>query len=215
MRHFVLLFALLSLFACAKKARPRAPQTPAASVARAGDRQRGLASWYGEPYHGRAAANGEIYDMHRLTAAHRTLPFDTLARVTHERSHRSVDVRIIDRGPFIDGRIIDLSREAARRIGLLEEGVAPVELTVLALPAARFAVQAGAFREAERALRRRDELARLYPDVRVLAPDRSSDLHRVVLGAFPRREDAAALARELAAREHDSRAAHVIEFGSP
>src|SRR3979411_1239614 len=72
----------------------------------------GLASWYGNPYHGRAAANGEIYDMEKFTAAHRTLPFGTWVRVTCLGNGKTVDVRIIDRGPFIDGRIIDLSHVA-------------------------------------------------------------------------------------------------------
>ena len=82
-------------------------------------RETGIASWYGIPYHGRRAANGEIYDMNQLTAAHRTLPFGTMVRVTSETNGKSVTVRITDRGPFIDGRIIDLSREAAKRIDML------------------------------------------------------------------------------------------------
>ena len=76
----------------------------------------GIASWYGYPYHGRRAANGEIYDMEKLTAAHRTLPFGTWVRVTNLTNSKTVDVRITDRGPFIDGRIIDLSKAAAREI---------------------------------------------------------------------------------------------------
>jgi rare lipoprotein A len=93
--------------------------------------ERGIASWYGEPYHGRRTASGEIYDMHRLTAAHRTLPFDTRVRVTRRDTGRHVEVRINDRGPFIEGRIIDLSYAAAKRIGLDVDGVAPVELQIL------------------------------------------------------------------------------------
>src|SRR6267142_5825767 len=86
----------------------------------------GLASWYGHPYHGRAAANGEIYDMEKLTAAHRTLPFGTWVRVTNLTNDKSVEVRIIDRGPFVGGRIIDLSHAAAEVIDLVGSGIARV-----------------------------------------------------------------------------------------
>ncbi len=93
--------------------------------------EKGLASWYGHPYHGRRTACGEIYDMHRLTAAHPSLPFQTRVRVRRRDTGAAVDVRINDRGPFVKGRIIDLSYEAARRIGLDVDGVAPVTVEVL------------------------------------------------------------------------------------
>jgi rare lipoprotein A len=96
-----------------------------------GDVERGIASWYGHPYHGRTTASGETYDMHRLTAAHRTLAFDTVVRVTRRDTGASVEVRINDRGPFIEGRIIDLSYAAAQHIGLDVDGVAPVEVKIL------------------------------------------------------------------------------------
>jgi rare lipoprotein A len=94
--------------------------------------EKGEASWYGHPYHGRRTASGERYDMHQLTAAHRTLPFETSVMVTRRDNGRSVEVRINDRGPFIKGRVIDLSYAAARRIGLDVDGVAPVSVEVLA-----------------------------------------------------------------------------------
>jgi rare lipoprotein A len=90
-----------------------------------------VASWYGHPYHGRRTSNGEIYDMDLLTAAHRTWPFHTLVRVTHLGNGRSVLVRINDRGPFVEGREIDLSRAAANRLGMLDEGTARVQLEIL------------------------------------------------------------------------------------
>jgi rare lipoprotein A len=93
--------------------------------------EKGIASWYGEPYHGRRTASGEVYDMHRLTAAHRTLAFGTVVRVTRRDTKEWVEVRINDRGPFIKGRIIDLSFEAAKRIGLDIDGVAPVKVEIL------------------------------------------------------------------------------------
>lgn len=91
--------------------------------------ERGLASWYGERHHGRRTASGETFDMHALTAAHRTLPFGTRVRVRNPATGDSVVVRINDRGPFKQGRVIDLSRAAAERIGLIRAGVAPVEIT--------------------------------------------------------------------------------------
>jgi rare lipoprotein A len=93
--------------------------------------EKGEASWYGHPYHGRRTASGERYDMHQLTAAHRTLPFDTWVVVTRRDNGRSVEVRVNDRGPFIRGRVIDLSFAAARRIGLDVDGVAPVSVEVV------------------------------------------------------------------------------------
>lgn len=85
-----------------------------------------VASWYGPKYHGRATASGEIFDMNRSTAAHKTLPFGTRLRVTYPKTRRTVEVTINDRGPFIRGRDLDLSYGAAESIGLLDEGVARV-----------------------------------------------------------------------------------------
>lgn len=97
----------------------------------AGWTETGDASWYGNPYHGRQTASGEVYNMHDLTAAHRSLPFGTRVRVTRRDTGADVVVRINDRGPFIKGRIIDLSFAAAKKIGLDRDGVAPVKLKVL------------------------------------------------------------------------------------
>lgn len=91
----------------------------------------GMASWYGPGFHGNRTANGEVYNQNRLTAAHKSLPFGTKVRVTNTRNGRSVVVRINDRGPFIGGRIIDLSAAAARRVGVMQSGVAPVRIEIL------------------------------------------------------------------------------------
>ena len=91
----------------------------------------GIASWYGGKFQGRLTANGEVFDTNELTAAHRTLPFDTVVRVTSVTTERSVEVRINDRGPFVDNRVIDLSRAAASRIGLTATGIAPVKLEIV------------------------------------------------------------------------------------
>jgi len=91
----------------------------------------GIAAWYGHPHHGRRAASGEIYDMHRLTAAHRTLPFHTIVRVHNKSNGRQVEVRINDRGPADTRRIIDLSYAAAKALDMLRAGLAPVRLHIV------------------------------------------------------------------------------------
>ena len=120
-----------------------------------GARQRGIASWYGHPYHGRATASGEIYDMERDTAAHRQFIFGTWLRVDNLDNGKRTEVRVNDRGPFVRGRVIDLSQSAARRIEMIGPGTARVRLTVIAAPRAslaahskRWSVQVGSFREA-------------------------------------------------------------------
>src|SRR5271165_6580592 len=120
--RFNLLWLSLFLSACGKKKartarRPPGPR-PSPGQAVVGSVETGVASWYGHPYHGRPAADGEIYDMEKLVAAHRTLPFNTWVRVTNLTNGKTVDVRITDRGPFIDGRVIDLSHAAARAIDM-------------------------------------------------------------------------------------------------
>jgi rare lipoprotein A len=107
---------------------PKPPQQIASSV-RA--RLSGMASWYGPGFHGNRTASGEVYNQHALTAAHRSLPFGTRVRVTNTRTGRSVVVRITDRGPFIGGRVLDLSAAAARMLGVVQAGIAPVQLEVL------------------------------------------------------------------------------------
>ncbi len=93
-----------------------------------------MASWYGLPFHGRKASNGEIFDMNQLVAAHRTLPFNSIVRVTNLNNGLQVDVRIIDRGPFVEGRVIDLSQAAARAIQMIGTGVAPVRIELVTAP---------------------------------------------------------------------------------
>ena len=94
----------------------------------------GLASWYGELHHGQRTASGEIFDMTRMTAAHRTLPLGTQLQVVNLQNGRVVRVRVNDRGPYVDGRILDLSREAARALDLEHGGLAMVKLEVIAVP---------------------------------------------------------------------------------
>ncbi len=96
--------------------------------------QVGIASWYGEPFHGRRTSSGEIYDMHKLTAAHLTLPLGTIVLVTNLETGKSVVVRINDCGPYVEGRIIDLSFAAAEKLGMVRKGLAKVGLKVLQYP---------------------------------------------------------------------------------
>lgn len=128
-------FALLVPSACRKKRKiartPHAP-VPTGPRPKIGWTETGVASWYGIPYHGRQAANGEIYDMNQLTAAHRTLPFGAIVKVTSATTSESVTVRITDRGPFVGDRIIDLSRQAARQIDMIGPGIMKVRLQVIA-----------------------------------------------------------------------------------
>jgi rare lipoprotein A len=97
----------------------------------------GLASWYGEERDGNLTANGEVFDMNGLTAAHRALPMGTKVKVTNVKNRRSATLRINDRGPGIDGRLIDVSMAAARGLGFLNSGLAPVQVEVVSLPKPR------------------------------------------------------------------------------
>ena len=206
----LLTVGLLGLGACA-----RAVITAPAIPPMVGAEQSGLASWYGHPYHGRRTASGEVYDMRDLTAAHRTLPLGTRLMVTNVESGQAVDVRVNDRGPFVEGRILDLSYGAASLLGAEGPGVIPVRLRIMALPSTArsagssstpltggFSVQLGAF------------VSRARADSLRLAADRdgSTDatiseavvggetFYRVRVGPYPDRGAAEAGARRLAAR---------------
>jgi rare lipoprotein A len=133
----------------------------------------GIASWYGPPYHNRRGANGEIFDTNQLTAAHRTLPLNSVARVTNVKTGHSTVVRITDRGPFIEGRMLDLSMAAAKAVDVWRPGLATVKLEVMQAPAAiadggRWCVQIGAFLDKEEATRLKSKLARRYHTAQVL-----------------------------------------------
>ena len=168
--------------------------------------EEGIASWYGVPFHGRRASNGEIYDMHKLTAAHRTLPFDTVVRVTNLSNGKSTVVRITDRGPFVDNRIIDLSMAAAGEIDSIGAGVVAVRLEILSPgvdPAAGFfTVQIGAFRERGNAERLRDRLNASYSPIFIQSYDSPDGLfYRVRVGKIPGEDAARKLGEQLRSRE--------------
>lgn len=186
--------------------------------------ERGIASWYGPDFHGKSASSGERYDMHAMTAAHKTLPLPSYVRVTNLENGRSAVVRVNDRGPFVDNRVIDLSFAAATRLGIVQRGTAPVEIVAIepgeagaviadAGPRAvagkpRFYLQTGAFSQRENAERMRQRLllARLGPvDIRS-EPNGRQTVHKVWVGPF---DDVTALDMASAKLEdlgiHDSR----------
>ena len=135
----------------------------------------GLASWYGPPYAGRKGADGKVYDQNAMTAAHLTLPLGTIVRVTNLANNESAVVKITDRGPFVRGRIIDLSLAAAKATGVYRAGVARVRLEAfeppdhpVADPAGRWCVQVGAFSREKDAIKLKEDLIRRYTTARVI-----------------------------------------------
>ncbi len=170
--------------------------------------EEGVASWYGIPYHGRQAADGEIYDMETLVAAHRLMPFNTWLRVTNLTNGKAVVVRIIDRGPFVEGRIIDLSKAAARQIDLIGPGIARVRLEVISapndVPANDFyAVQVAAFTVYENAERARQIYAQRYGTAQLAKKIGSVTMWRVLVGKEPTVEAARQIANGLSADNPD------------
>ncbi|HEV8540585.1 MAG TPA: septal ring lytic transglycosylase RlpA family protein [Nitrospiraceae bacterium] len=168
--------------------------------------ERGVASWYGPGFHGNKTANGEQYDMHLLTAAHRTLPLGSVAEVRSLTNGRRVTVRINDRGPFAKGRIIDLSFAAAQALVMTGNGTDQVELRVVSYqgrPGAMgyLRVQVASFVEQANAQALAGRLKGRYPDVRISSVDLSSGRrYRVLVGRFTSEAQAEALAERLGAQ---------------
>ena len=143
------------------------PAPPVPAIEKPVFTQMGLASWYGAPYHNHRGSNGEVYDMNAMTAAHRTLPLNSVVRVTNIKTGRYAVVRITDRGPFIGERIIDLSAAAAKAVDVWEPGTAWVRLEVLGTPVSlssggKWAVQIGAFDSREAALQMKQSVIDRY-----------------------------------------------------
>jgi rare lipoprotein A len=133
----------------------------------------GMASWYGPPYHNRRASNGEVYNMHAMTAAHRTFPLGSIVRVTNVKTGHHALVRITDRGPFIPGRVVDLSLAAARKVDVYQPGIAKVKVELMQTPASRasggkWAVQIGGLADERTATKLADHLTRRYRTAKVL-----------------------------------------------
>jgi rare lipoprotein A len=132
----------------------------------------GRASWYGPPYHNRRGSNGEVYNMNAMTAAHRTLPLGSIVRVTNLKTGHTALVRITDRGPFIRGRVLDLSLAAARKVDVYLPGIAEVKVEVMQAPApldtgGKWAVQIGGFPDEDEATKLADHLTRRYRTAKV------------------------------------------------
>lgn len=133
----------------------------------------GFATWYTAPYKGRKAANGEVFDDHAMTAAHRTLPMGSLIKVTNLKTGQSAAMRITDRGPFVVGNVVDLTIASAKATGVYRIGTAQVRIDVYRTPkpidrGGRWCVQIGAFKDEEKALRLKSQLLRKYPQSSVI-----------------------------------------------
>lgn len=181
-----------------------------------GYRARGLASWYGKKFHGHRTSSGETYDMYAMTAAHKTLPLPTYVKVTNLDNNKSVIVKVNDRGPFHEGRIIDLSYSAAKKLGVTKKGTSPVEVVAInpetyankqpyqprfkrpsalqnypATPDSKLYLQVGAFSDETNANKLRKRLSRMFK-TRQIHADFSSDknVYRVRIGPFASLDDA-------------------------
>lgn len=167
--------------------------------------EEGLASWYGTDFHGKPTSCGEPYDMNAMTAAHKTLPLGTMVKVTNKRNGRSIILRVNDRGPFVAGRIIDLSWRAAQELGSATPGLAPVRVEAVQVASAQhlagntywqvapvpsfryglFAIQIGAFRDQNNASRLKERMQPGYNTIQILPfADRDGYGYRVQVGSF-------------------------------
>lgn len=190
------LLGALLLGGCSLAGRPAPPPFPVdMGPARAGDpgpgwTEVGIASWYGNPYHGRTTASGEVYDMEARTGAHRTLPFGTRLRVDNLDNGRTATLTINDRGPFVEARILDVSRRIARELDMLGPGTAQVRITVLEAPGPSrcWMVQIGAYERERDARRLRDRLDSEGLRARVTAS--GDGLFRIFVGPVTLEEEA-------------------------
>lgn len=198
------------LSACGRRARVSIPSSSSGEL-------EGIASYYAEPYHGRRTANGEVFDTYdELTAAHRTLPFNTVVRVKNEKNGREVDVRINDRGPFIEGRVIDLSLRAARQVDMVRDGIVPVKLRILkegdgarirvtagGAPSA-YAVQVGSFESRRMAEDLKSRLDRKFDRVSIQTASGERTMYRVRVGRESDLKSAEQLASKLRSENLDT-----------
>ncbi len=165
------------------------------------DVQFGVASWYGGEFHGRPTSSGEIYDMYQLTCAHNTLPLGTVVMVTNLENGRSLELKVNDRGPFVKGRVIDVSYAAAQMLGMWEKGIAPVKVEVVSLtiePVQRFTLQVGSFADEINAQRLAEQLRKSFENVYVaIIETLTQKYHRVRVGQFETRDSALVIAEKL------------------
>ncbi|MEA3241082.1 MAG: septal ring lytic transglycosylase RlpA family protein [Pseudomonadota bacterium] len=178
--------------------------------------QEGIASWYGKDFHGRKTSNGDIYDMHKLTAAHKELPLGSRVRVINLENRRQVEVLINDRGPFVRGRIIDLSYAAAKALDMVDQGTALVRIILLSPPPAAgkqsdlpltlyYGIQAGAFANRENAHELYEKLRTLTKDVFMQTTTCGNrTCYQVRAGWFANRRQAIELSRKLKQKGFDA-----------
>jgi peptidoglycan lytic transglycosylase len=183
-----------------------------------GYKEKGICSWYGPDFHGKSTSSGEMYDMHGPTAAHRTLPYNTQVRVRNLANNKEILVRINDRGPFMKDRILDLSYQSAKELGLIGPGTAWVELEALGIleeyeedgqkktllvqqvdfRRGDFTLQVGAFKDPQNAQRLRERLLTEYAKVEISEINRSGDVfYRVRVNSYNQLEEALRLQKEL------------------
>lgn len=202
-RHLVLVVLLscstFLLGGCSRK-RVHASDPAQPAVGPLLDETTGYASWYGHPYHGRRTSNGETYDMNTMTAAHRTLPFDTVVKVNNVSNGKTVTVRINDRGPFVKDRIIDLSYIAAKQIDMVGPGTARVNLQILKSVPNPFplAIQVASFKEEVNAKKLQTHLTERFAPVALREYDSSEGrFFRVLVGQFKDSQEAQAVLKTL------------------
>jgi rare lipoprotein A len=198
--------ALLVVGSCAGKAihdeqvvpdmpSPVAPQVPDAVY-----RETGMASWYGRDFEGRTTASGEVFDQNGISAAHRTLPLGTVLSITNLDTNKSIKVRINDRGPFVKGRVLELSLGAAKELGFASQGTARVKIESLepVRDQAVYTVQAAVFAEEENAKTLKARLQRKYETVYILSYESNvGKFYRVRVGAYSSEEKAERIAGKL------------------
>jgi rare lipoprotein A len=171
--------------------------------------EEGVASWYGPPYHNRQGANGKIFDQNAMTAAHRTLPMGSLIVVTNQKTGQTATMRVTDRGPFVPGRLLDLSMASAKATGVYRAGLAMVRIDVYETPhpldaGGRWCVQIGAFEHAHKAAKLRSELERKYETAQVIDFEGPTGYWVRIRPQGDNREQAESIARKLRPTEGDA-----------
>jgi len=221
-RSGVLIAAIAAVVACAEiEVQPVEPTPPAPPVAEANSpasvpvpapvvapvpvpeqiyRETGIAAWYGKELHGKATASGETFDMHALTAAHRTLPFGTIIRVTNLDNFKSIKVKIVDRGPLVKSRVLDLSYGAAKELGFAAQGMTRVKIETLdaVRDIAPYSVLAAVYTEEENARMLKDRLNKRFELVSIIPFDTNlARFYRVRVGSYASEERAEQAASKL------------------
>jgi len=198
----LLVIVLFLVTACARHvAYERRTPPPERREVKKGEVQYGIASWYGADFHGKHTSSGEVYDMYQLTCAHNTLPLGTIVMVTNLENGKSVELKVNDRGPFVKGRIIDLSYAAARMLDMHEQGTAMVKVEVIGSApelVQRYTLQVGSFVDETNARNLADQLRKDFDNVQITTLETPSQkYHRVRVGQFDTRESALITAEKL------------------